>query len=116
MPTDTLPLIPPPPVLEPLQRAIQAWAVGHAEVHRVFLYGSTLWLKPDPSDLDLAVELRGVPIPELLRFMIDHKRPWAEELSAITGRPVDLQYFTTWFQNVWEYLHADGCALVFERN
>jgi predicted nucleotidyltransferase len=116
MPPEKLTLIPLPAPLEPLQRQVQAWAVGYPMVHRVFLFGSTLRLKPDASDVDLAVELpKWIEPPAVLRFLLDHQTKWSGELTAITGRPVDLQFYHRICPNVCRYLQEDGCAILWER-
>jgi hypothetical protein len=115
MTSDALILIPLPSALEPLQRLVQAWALTHPEVLRVFLYGSTLRMVPDPRDLDLAVEYVNSEYQHVLDSLMDDRPRWADELTRLTGRPVHLEIaHPVVSDRVWSYLQQ-GCAILFDQ-
>jgi predicted nucleotidyltransferase len=119
MPSDALPmpttLMPLPAPLEPLASLIRTWCQTKPTVARAFLYGSTLKGKPDPSDLDLAVQYVMPAYQDVLDELVGELSRWELELSAITDLRVDLNVAHPEVSDrVWSYLDQ-GCALVFER-
>ena len=118
MPTDAHPklnLIPLPRHLEGVASLVRTWAKTKPKVHRVFLFGSTLKGKPDPSDLDLAVEYTVGDEGYAVAGIILDLKPWTRELERAIGRKVDLDLaHPKGAPTVWGYL-CEGCALVFER-
>jgi predicted nucleotidyltransferase len=108
------PLVRLPSLLDPLRDQVQAWAQPVCAVRRVYLFGSTLRLKPYPRDLDLAMEL-DVPDTEFIRASTGVQSTWAQELGEIIGRKVNVQFSHPTFPVVWGALQKDGCAILFER-
>ena len=118
MPPDTPPcphpLVPLPKLLDPLRDQVQVWAQPVRVVRRIYLFGSTLRLKPNPRDLDLAMEL-DVPDTEFIRASTGVQSAWSRGLGEIIGRKIDVQFSHPTFPVVWGALQIDGCAILFER-
>jgi predicted nucleotidyltransferase len=108
------PLVPLPRLLDPLRDQVQAWAQPVPVVRRVFLFGSTLRLKLNPRDLDLAMEL-DVPDTEFIHASTGVQSAWARELGEIIGRKIDVQFSHLTSPVVWGALQKDGCAILFDR-
>jgi hypothetical protein len=84
-------------------------------VHRVFLYGSTLGLKPNPHDLDLALQYTMIDCQDVLNALMDDLKPWQRELSELLAFPVHLEVAHPQVSDtVWSYL-CEGCAMLHER-
>ncbi len=72
---------------------IQAWGARHAEVEKIWLFGSYARNEALPtSDIDLAIETIGASASESEGAWMDGKDTWRVEL-AIPSREIDLHWF-----------------------
>ncbi len=119
MTSDSFPLpthlVPLPPILEIVGAHVREWANSKPTVCRVFLYGSTLGLKPNPHDLDLAVQYVMADYQDVLNALMDDLEPWQRQLSELLAFPVHLEVAHPEVSDtVWSYL-CEGCAILYER-
>jgi len=101
----------PPPLLGEVEEKIKRWAETVPQIKRVYLFGSFVKGKKNPSDIDIAVEIFGRhdESAEIL-FFIDHEK----ELTRLLGYPIDLQKLDEGSSTVRRGVE-EGAIVIFER-
>jgi predicted nucleotidyltransferase len=70
--------------------ALGQWASSDPAVRRVWIFGSVAKGKPNPADLDVAVELEA---SDPTQYWMDHSTQWRRELQALLPISLQLEYF-----------------------
>jgi len=80
--------------LDELKLIIIAWADSLHHDSRIYVFGSYLKGKKEPSDVDIAFEFLN-PLGKEVRRDIwnNHRKDWQQYLSEKVGAKIDLQLF-----------------------
>ncbi len=92
--------------IEKFKQDIETWANTIPYGMALFLFGSYLKGKPDPSDIDIAIIFtESLSRSEIENIIYDHHASWEVELKKITDLPIHLQICNPGYSvKILEYL------------
>lgn len=102
--------------IDRIREVVTDWADSHAEIKRVFLFGSRA--REDStadSDVDLAVVVVGVSGENAYTRYVCNKSAWKDQLGSVLGRSINIvRRIKHGKSKIQEAIASDG-VLLYER-